>query len=245
MKKLFVVANWKSNKTVKEAEEWIKEFNGTWNMEHGTQGNLEVILCPPFTLLHFLKLQVTSYQLQVKLGAQDVSPFPNGAYTGEVSGRMLKDLGVEYVIIGHSERRKYFKENEQILENKVREALDANITPIFCVQEKTTAVPQGIKVLLYEPVFAIGTGSPDTPGKANEVAKTFKERLGRQIVVLYGGSVTPENVKSFLEQENIDGVGVGSASLDQGKFCQILKRVETTKLGGRQHVDFKHNVSQT
>jgi triosephosphate isomerase len=223
MKKLFVVGNWKSNKTVKEAEEWIKEFTGTWNMEYGTQENLEIILCPPFTLLYYLKLQVTSYKLQVKLGAQDISPFPDGAYTGEISARMLKDLGVEYVIIGHSERRKYFKEDMQMLENKVREAFDAGLSPIFCVQEKTTPVPEGVKIVAYEPVFAIGTGTPDTPENANEIAKIIKERLGGNTVVLYGGSVIPENVKRFYQQENINGILVGGASLDPEKFLKIIE----------------------
>ncbi|MBI4999758.1 triosephosphate isomerase [Candidatus Gottesmanbacteria bacterium] len=230
MKNLFIVANWKSNKTVKKAEEWIKEMAkrakarsfgiGKWQMANG----LEVILCPPFTLLYYLKLQVTSYKLQVKLGAQDISPFPEGKYTGAVSARMLKEL-VDYVIIGHSERRKYFRETEQILENKVREALDFNLLPIFCVQEKTTVVPEGVKIVAYEPPSAIGTGNPDTPENGNKIAFSFKERLGRETVVLYGGSVTSENVKGFCQQENLSGVLVGGASLDPKEFFEIVKNV--------------------
>ena len=185
--------------------------------------NLEIILCPPFTLLHPLKLLITNYQLPIKLGAQNISPFPDGAYTGEISARMLKELGVEYVIIGHSERRKYFGESEQILENKVKEALDVNIIPIFCVQGKTTPVPERVKIIAYEPVFAIGTGNPDTPEDGNKIALSFKERLSQDTVVLYGGSVTPENVRSFCLQENISGVLVGEASLDPKKFSEIVQ----------------------
>lgn len=220
MKKLFVVANWKSNKTVGEAEEWIKQY--TANSIQQT-ANLEIILCFPFTLLYYLKLQTVNCKLQIKLGAQDVSPFPDGAYTGEVSARMLKDLGVEYVIIGHSERRKYFKEEDQMLANKVREALDKNLIPIFCVQGKTTSVPAGAAIILYEPLTAIGSGNPESPSEANEVAKTLRETLGSPAIILYGGSVDPENVSGFCCQDNISGVGVGGASLNANKFIEIVK----------------------
>jgi len=220
MKKLFIVANWKSNKTVAEAEEWIKQIT---DYRLQTSENLEVILCPPFTLFSLLKSKIYDLKSNVKLGAQDISPFPDGAYTGEISGRMLKDLSVEYVIIGHSERRKYFKETEQVLENKVNEALDANIIPIFCVQERTAPVPKGVKFLAYEPVFAIGTGNPDTPENSNEVARVLKERLNKDMVIIYGGSVTPENVKDFCQQENLNGVLPGGASLDPEKFSRIIE----------------------
>lgn len=222
MKKILIVANWKSNKTVSEASQWLKEVESSKSQ---VLRDLEIVLCPPFTLLYELKSHIENLKLQIILGAQDVSPFPDGAYTGEISARMLKDLGVGYVMIGHSERRKYFQEDDQLLNNKVKEALDANLNPIFCVQEKTTPIPEGVKIVLYEPVGAIGTGQADNPESADLVGKFLKQRLEREVAILYGGSVTPENVASFCCLENLDGVAIGGASLDAGKFGEILKNV--------------------
>ncbi len=222
MKKILLVANWKSNKTINEAEEWLKQ-SSIFSLQSSV--NLEIILCPPFTLLADLKSKIENLKLKIVLGAQDVSPFPDGAYTGEISARMLKDLGIEYVIIGHSERRRYFQEDDQLLANKVKEALDVGLTPIFCVQEKMTPVPEGVKILLYEPVGAIGTGQADSPEKADETGKFLKQRLDGEVAVLYGGSVSPENVTEFCRLENLNGVAIGGASLDANKFREILKNV--------------------
>ncbi|MCL4382230.1 MAG: triose-phosphate isomerase [Patescibacteria group bacterium] len=222
MKKTLIVVNWKSNKIVSEATQWLNEVESS---KYQIVGHLEVVLCPPFTLLAGLKLKIENLKLKIVLGAQDVSPFPDGAYTGEISARMLKDLGLEYVIIGHSERRKYFQEDDQLLANKVKEALDVGLTPIFCVQEKMTPVPEGVKIILYEPVGAIETGQADNPESADLVGKFIKQRLDGEVVVLYGGSVTSENVASFCRLENLDGVAIGGASLDANKFIEILKNV--------------------
>lgn len=221
MKKLFIVGNWKCNKTIAEAESWVENFKN--HLSNLT--NLEIVLCVPFTLLYPLSLKVAKFQsLKVKLGAQDVSAFPDGAYTGEISARMLKDLGVEYVMIGHSERRKYFKEDEQNLANKVKEALDAGLMPIYCVQGKTTPVPDGVSIILYEPQAAIGTGQPGSPQEADALAKALRQILGREVImILYGGSVNSENVNDFCRSENLNGVGVGGASLDPKKFLEIIK----------------------
>lgn len=221
MKKLFIVANWKSNKTVGEAEEWLKQVASS---QYLVSSDIEIIICPPFTLLSNLRILTTNYHLPdtFKVGAQDVSPFPDGAYTGEVSARMLKDLGVEYVIIGHSERRKYFKEDEKILANKVKQALNFGLIPIYCVQDKTTPVPEGVKIIAYEPTFAIGTGNADTPENSNEVAKAYKEKMGMDISVLYGGSVNEENAQRICQQPNINGVLIGGASLDPNKFRELI-----------------------
>lgn len=220
MKKLLIVANWKSNKTVGEAEEWMNEIS---NFQLPIPNDLEVVLCAPFTLLPLLATKLQSNKaLKLKLGAQDVSPFPDGAYTGEISARMLKDLGVEYVMIGHSERRKYLKEDEQTLANKVKEALDAGLTPIYCVQGKTTPVPERVKVILYEPQGAIGTGQAGSPQEADQVAKALRQILREEVMILYGGSVSPENVSLFCQQENLNGVGIGGASLDAEKFLRLI-----------------------
>lgn len=226
MKKLFIVANWKCNKTMGEAEEWLDEVQTDLaNLSNLT--NLEIVLCVPFTLLPLLSAKVSKLKsLKVKLGAQDVSPFPDGAYTGEISARMLKDLGVEDVMIGHSERRKYFHEDEAMLENKVREAQDAGLRPIFCVRGLMDSVPAGVEIILYEPMTAIGSGQAESAEEVNEVARKLKEKLDDNVVVLYGGSVVPKNVNNFCQEEFIDGVGIGGASLDVEKFLQILNQVQ-------------------
>lgn len=212
MKKLLIAGNWKSNKTILEAKQWLH------NIKLETQA--QVILFIPFTLLYPLKLEIDRLQLPIELGAQDVSPFPDGAYTGEVNARQIKELA-DWVIIGHSERRKYFGETDEILEKKVSQARSAGLRIIYCVGDDATAVPQGVDTVAYEPVWAIGTGKSDTPENANTVVGVIKAKT-HVPVVIYGGSVTPENVSSFISQETIDGVLPGGASLDPEKFVNLI-----------------------
>jgi len=217
MKKVFIVANWKSNKTKIEAEKWVKEFN-----LQADGSDKEIIICPPFTLLSDLKALVIGNKLSVKLGAQDISPFYKGSYTGEVNGEQVKEFG-DYVIIGHSERRKYFNEKDNLVEQKVEIAKDYKLNPILCVQGEVLTVPKGVEIVAYEPVFAIGTGNPDSPENADKIAQNIKEKNKIQFV-LYGGSVTSKNVKAFTEMPNIDGVLVGTASLDPLEFARIIEQ---------------------
>ncbi len=218
MKKLLLVANWKANKTESEANDWLKRFKSD---DVGFKNNeKEIIICSPFTLLPILKSYFLSHNSQIKLGAQDVSPFPRGAYTGEVAADQLKEF-VSSVLIGHSERRKYFHENDQMLANKVDLAITSGLTPIFCVQDEHTSIPKGVKIVAYEPVFAIGTGEPDSPRNAEEVARQLTEN-SQVSMVLYGGSVTDKNVHAFTSMEHISGVLVGSASLDPSSFMSII-----------------------
>ena len=217
MKKLFIVANWKSNKTTAEAKTWLERF-----MKYDLRfTNKEVIICPPFTLLPFLKSYLLNHKSGLKLGTQDVSPFPKGAYTGAIAAEQLAEYA-SYVIVGHSERRKYFQENDQMLANKADMAIENNLTPIYCVQDEQSVIPEGVKVVAYEPVFAIGTRNPDTPENADGVGKTLKKQYSSVKYLLYGGSVTEENVYSFTSMPNIDGVLVGGASLDPIAFSRII-----------------------
>jgi triosephosphate isomerase (TIM) len=219
MKKLFIVANWKANKTSTEAAEWFRTINNsqfTFNTDEK-----EVIVCPPFTLLSTLQSYIEEHKLPFKVGGENISPFDEGAYTGEESAKQIKEFA-DYVILGHSERRKNFAETDAVIEQKVVKAREANLTPIFCVQGMDTPIPQGVKIVAYEPIGAIGTGHPDTPTDAEKVAKYIKEEKGVQFV-LYGGSVTEENVNSFTQMPSIDGVLVGGASLDAEKFMQIVE----------------------
>lgn len=181
----------------------------------------EIVICPPFTLLSEVESRIKNQELRIKVGAQDISPFDEGAYTGEVSASLLKEFA-DYVLIGHSERRKNFLESDEILFKKVALAKQYGLIPIFCVQGKETKIPSNIDVIAYEPIDAIGTGHPDTPENAEDVASFFKNNNNVSYVI-YGGSVNSENVNSFTKMPDIDGVLVGGASLDVQEFYAIIQ----------------------
>lgn len=224
MKQLFIVANWKSNKTIPQTREWFAVISNSIHSTNSGQefqiSNKEIIVCPPFTALSMAKSLIDQYKLPIKLGAQDISPFRQGAYTGEVNGKQIREFA-DYVIIGHSERRIKFQESNEMLTQKVAMAKEHGLTPIFCVQDAQTQIPDGVTIVAYEPVFAIGSGNPDTPENADSVAKIIKQK-GIEYV-LYGGSVKPENVVNFTSMLSIDGILVGGASLDAQTFSSIIK----------------------
>lgn len=206
-----IVANWKSNKTLAQAKEWLHSYK-----EIMPTIDKQVIICPPFTLLSAFSQELPLEQI----GAQNLSPFSMGAYTGEVNATQIKELAT-YVILGHSERRKYFQEDDQLLSEKVTITLKESLIPIFCVQGPDTPIPTGVSIVAYEPVWAIGTGKAESPEEAESVAKEIMRKNNVE-VVLYGGSVTAENVHSFTQMEHIGGVLVGGASLDPHIFSQII-----------------------
>ena len=217
MKKLFIVANWKSNKTTLEAKKWLQEFS---NFQFPMSNEKEVIVCSSYPSLPALRDYISEENLPISIGAQDISPFGSGAYTGEVNASQIKEFAT-YTIIGHSERRNYFKEDDEMLAKKVQAALAAGITPIFCIQGKETPIPDGVTIAAFEPISAIGTGQPDTPEDAEDVARTVKASHPN-VSVLYGGSVTPDQVHTFTQLPSVDGVLVGGASLDTEKFTQLI-----------------------
>ncbi|OGH13558.1 MAG: hypothetical protein A3H50_00280 [Candidatus Levybacteria bacterium RIFCSPLOWO2_02_FULL_37_10] len=221
MKKLFIIANWKSNKTIEEAEQWFHDFAEKLKSDSSNIENKEIIVCPSFILFEHARYCSNNLKLPIRFGAQNISPFDKGAYTGEVNGEQIKEFA-QYVIIGHSERRKNFSETNEMLKQKVLMAKKYNLMPIFCIQNQDSPVPQEIDVIAYEPPTAIGTGNPDTPENAQRVAKIVKERTG-VANVLYGGSVTSSNVKTFTNMPDIDGLLVGGASLDSLEFLAIIK----------------------
>jgi triosephosphate isomerase len=207
-----IIANWKSNMTQKEAVLWIEQMKQLLS-----QTQKKVVICPPFTLLSsFFQHNITT----ISLGAQDISPLGMGAYTGEVNGEQIKEFA-SYVIIGHSERRKYFKEDDEMLTQKVDMAKKSELIPVFCVQGSDTFIPEGVTIVAYEPIWAIGSGKAESPDEANEVAKAIKQKTS-VATVLYGGSVTGDNVHSFTEMSDLSGVLVGGASLDPQKFSHII-----------------------
>lgn len=219
MKPLFIVANWKANKTEAEARLWLEKLREF--LRNDPPGLKEIIVCPPFFLLSMMKQYVAQHELPINIGSQDVSQCGRGAYTGETPASLIQAYA-RYCIIGHSERRNHLNETHETLVHKVEMALGSMILPIFCVQDANTPVPKGVRIAAYEPVFAIGTGNPDNPENANRVADKLKKDY--QIMhVLYGGSVNENNVKSFTSMRHIDGVLVGSASLEASSFIHIIQ----------------------
>ena len=251
MKKL-IIANWKMNKTVKEAIFLIRELKKLLKDEK----NVDIAVCPPFTALHAVSKELKSSG--IKLGAQNMHYASAGAYTGDISPLMLKDAGCEYVILGHSERREFFKEDDMLINKKIISALQHSLKPILCVGEtlehressKTNEVLDkqlrncllDIKeiqmqnvIIAYEPVWAISRGNSNqksaTPHDAEESHRFIREVLenlfGKKIAdntrILYGGSMKPENAKELLSTKGIDGGLVGNASLNAKSFAEIVK----------------------
>lgn len=220
MGKLLIVANLKSYKNENEAKDWLEAFKKINDLRLNP-AEKEAIVCPSFTQLFSFFSYFSSNNVSATLGAQNVSPFDEGAYTGEVNAKQIKDFA-SYVLIGHSERRNNFTETDDMLVKKVDMVLKYGLNPIFLVQSKETSIPEGVKIVAYEPMFAIGTGNPDTPESADTVAGAIKTTRA-DLMVLYGGSVKSANVRSFTEKSNIDGVLVGGASLNAQEFIEIVK----------------------
>ncbi len=229
--KPLIVANWKMNPvTIKEAKGLFNSISeGVKNIE-----NSEVVICPPFIYLPLLKGLI--------LGAQDCYWEEKGAYTGEVSVAMLKEMGCKYVIIGHSERRKYFNETDEIVNRKVRSTLEAGLIPIVCIGEtereremdKTEGVlekeiKQGLDgvdiskiIIAYEPIWAIGTGNPCDVEEARRMKEIIQKMVSKNIKILYGGSAKANNAEGYLKQAGFDGLLVGGASLKAEEFIKIV-----------------------
>lgn len=250
----YVIANWKENKNLDEAEIWLDEFIKLSQSSPSLfeQKEIKIVVCPSFPLIIslFQKLKelnyqslITNYQL-LSLGSQNISRFEKGAYTGEISVTMIKDF-VDYAIVGHSERRKYFGETNEIVNEKIKLCLKHEVAPIVCVanleqvrtirSEKSKAdlhfspLISHLPLLAFEPIEAIGTGQPDTPEHAQKMAKKIKEIMGDDVAVVYGGSVNNGNVGEFVKQKDVEGVLVGKASLDPEEFYKIVEKLIETK----------------
>jgi len=245
MKKNLIAGNWKMYKTPSESISFVSSL--IKNLKN--YDDRDVLICPPFTsLFPVSQIIKDSY---VKLGAQNVYFENEGAYTGEISPLMLKDVGVEYVICGHSERRNIFKETDEVINKKVKKVAEIGMKPILCVGEKLEERENGetfevvenqIKkclegfkdieklVIAYEPVWAIGTGKTALPEQAEEVhvfireliSKLYNFEIAENLIILYGGSVKPENIDSLMREKNIDGVLVGGACLKIESFLRII-----------------------
>lgn len=238
--KSIIAGNWKMNLDRDAAKALCEGLLGA------AREDVTVLLCPSFIHIPLVQQLLNAATSTVKLGAQDLYFEDNGAYTGEVSAEMLCDYQCEYVILGHSERRQYMAETNQIVNQKIRQALRYHLKPILCVGEtlaeresgNTYAVIQnqlenslsGIEldqlVIAYEPVWAIGTGKVASPEQAEDVHAFIRRHISNdQVPILYGGSVKPDNAASLLGQANINGALVGGASLSANTFTQIIQAV--------------------
>jgi triosephosphate isomerase len=247
LRKKIIAGNWKMNKGIAEAEDLASGIK----MELTECREVDVVLCPPFTALRAVGEVIEA--TQIKLGAQNMHWETEGAYTGEISASMLRDIYCHYVILGHSERRGGFGETNAIVNRKVKAALAGNLIPIACVgetlKERETGKTQEVireqvekslaglegnlskVVVAYEPVWAIGTGLTATPEQAQDVHAFIRdilkqmadEEVSKAVRIQYGGSMKPGNAADLLKQPDIDGGLIGGAALDARSFVEIVR----------------------
>lgn len=251
MRKPLIAGNWKMNTNLSEATSLVQAMLPELDRIAG----VEKVLCPPFISLVAVRELIKG--TSVELGAQNMFSEDKGAYTGEVSPLMLIDL-CEFVILGHSERRQYFAETDEIVNKKIKKALDFGLTPILCVGERledneagrtekiikgqVQAALAGVNstshlVIAYEPIWAIGTGRAANGKQANAtislvrntVASLWDSKSAQAIRILYGGSVTGENIAEFIAEPEIDGALVGGASLKANEFVSIVSQTASLK----------------
>ncbi|MDR1366733.1 MAG: triose-phosphate isomerase [Puniceicoccales bacterium] len=237
-----IVGNWKMNKTPSQSADLVKEIV---DLRRGIASHVAIAICPPFTSLDRCAALLSG--TDIAIGAQNLYFGKEGAFTGEISASMLKDLDLKYVILGHSERRTIFHENNELIHQKIKAAQASQLTPILCVGETLNEREAGQTlatigeqilsalnsvdsnlVIAYEPIWAIGTGKTATPEMAQEVHRFIRELLlkqfgenGQRIHILYGGSMKPDNAASLLKQPDITGGLIGGASLVAESFVNI------------------------
>jgi triosephosphate isomerase len=247
LRKKIIAGNWKMNKSVAEAADLASDIK----TDLADFREADIVLCPPFTALKTVGDVIT--QTHIKLGAQNMHWASDGAYTGEISASMLRDIYCHYVILGHSERRAMFNETDILVNKKVKAAIAGNLVPIVCVgetlQEREAGSAKDVVksqvlgsldglgediskiIIAYEPVWAIGTGKNATPEQAQEMHAFIRqvlqaisdEDVAQSIRIQYGGSMKPTNAGELLTQPDIDGGLIGGASLDARSFIEIVQ----------------------
>ncbi len=248
----FIAGNWKMNLDHLQSIAFVQKL--AWSLKDAKHdyGTAEVAVFPPFTDLRSVQNLIAGDKLDLAYGAQDVSPFDSGAYTGEISGAFLKALDCTYVIVGHSERRTMHDETDEIVAAKSAAAIKHGLVPVICVGEtaddlekhgpsavpvaQLTAALVGLTapvniVVAYEPVWAIGSGLAATPEQAEQVCAALREVIAKALGtdtadatrILYGGSVKAANIAGFMREPNVDGALVGGASLDVKEFADIAR----------------------
>lgn len=247
-----IAGNWKMNLDHLQAIAFVQKLDWALKDAKHDFGSVEVAVFPPFTDLRSVQTLVAGDKIEFAYGAQDVSMHDSGAYTGEISGAFLSALGCGYVLIGHSERRQYHAETDEVVAAKVKAAVKHGIVPVICVGETAEdlekhgasavpvaqlkvaleGLPKGADVVVaYEPVWAIGSGQAATPEQAEQVAAPLRavvaQALGDDAAaktrILYGGSVGASNIAGFMREPNVDGALVGGASLKINDFSAIVR----------------------
>ncbi|WP_417562939.1 triose-phosphate isomerase [Microbacterium sp.] len=247
-----IAGNWKMNLDHLQAVAFVQKLHWTLKDAKHESDSVEVALFPPFTDLRTVQTLLDADKIPFELGAQDLSAHDEGAYTGEVSGAFLARLDCRYVIIGHSERRAYHDETDEVVAAKVKAALKHGLVPVICVGEtaedlqahgasavpvsQLTAALAGVAagadvVVAYEPVWAIGSGQAATPDQAQDVAAKLRDVVAAAIGadaadrtrILYGGSVKSGNIAGFMREPDVDGALVGGASLVPEEFAAIVR----------------------
>jgi triosephosphate isomerase (TIM) len=237
VRKVIIAGNWKMYKNQAESLAFVQEFKSE---VEDLKDNQEVVLCAPFTSLTALSKHL--HGSRIMLGAQNLHWSDEGAYTGEISGSMLTEIGVDYVVVGHSERRQYFGETDQTVNLRLKAAQKYKLKPILCVGETKEQrdageteniiiaqlkadlldIDQNNLIIAYEPIWAIGTGDTCESSEANRVIGIIRQQLNnKDISIQYGGSVKPDNVDEIMAQPEIDGALVGGASLSASSFARI------------------------
>lgn len=247
-----IAGNWKMNLDHQQAIALVQKLAWTLNDAGHDYKSVETAVFPPFTDLRSVQTLIDADKIEFSLGAQDLSRHESGAFTGEIAGSFLKKLDVKFVLVGHSERRSYHNENDEVVQAKTAAAFKHGLIPVICVgetleeleNEGAAAVPVrqtlaalanhaelGEFVIAYEPVWAIGTGKVATPEEAAQVCAKIREaiadahspEIAAATRILYGGSVKAANVAGFLKSTEVDGVLVGGASLDAEEFAGIVR----------------------
>lgn len=279
MKRKLIVANWKMNYAFEEARQWLRAFSAKYNENIENLENVEAVVCPPVFLIDFMDGELIEISFEkadeimsqegqkiedlsedelaefvlnersISLGAQDCHFEKSGSFTGDVSAEMIDKLGASYVIVGHSERRIFHFESDELVAKKIKAIVEQDLAPILCVGESKEirdrkghlefvhkqlllSLPKEIKypklVIAYEPIWSIGTGVVPSIDEIDEMIKLIahivKEKfagLVDELFILYGGSVNEENAAEILSIENVDGLLIGKASLDVDKFIKI------------------------
>ena len=245
MRKPVIIGNWKMNKDLEEAKILVKEI-----ISEKLDNNVEKVVCVPF--VYVTEVRKLLEGTDVGLGVQNMFFETKGAFTGEISPVMLKSCGVSYVILGHSERRTIFNETDEMINKKVKSALQNDLIPILCcgetLEERNSRLEKEIvekqirnaldgisktdieKVIIaYEPIWAIGTGLTASSDDAENMIKFIRdiladiyENLSVNVRIQYGGSVKPDNIKDLMQKENVDGALVGGACLESTSFCELI-----------------------
>lgn len=239
MRKKIIIGNWKMNKTPSEVKKFFDEFK---DKKIELRSNMIYGIAAPSCDLYYAINERPNNDFVIS--SQDISKHLSGAYTGEISALMLKEMGVNYAIVGHSERRTYHKETDSDINAKSKTALENGIVPIICVGETLQEYESGISkqvvekqvrecvkdldlskiVIAYEPVWAIGTGKTATNDYAQEMCKFIRSLTSNETLIQYGGSVTPESIDELLNQPDVDGALVGGASLKVDSFISLIEK---------------------